>query len=475
MVTKPASPFVCLCVSAALVGCGSRRVRTDLPREERGVAVLTEIVLEYKDALRARDFEEAEDLLEELEDGVAGADGITRSHPDFEDVALAAQKARPAFERMVRKDKIEKLIARMQTEIADAEQLSEQLDRAGPSSRRVGGLRDASRALEEMLAEGESYQDDKTYAGVAPGFAERLGRYQAQVAEYGWILRLMDELGPRLEAAVRAEEIVASAAPAAERLQAGHDAVAAFGDCRALTTAYREEPGYSDTLKIQTAIGEVSIDEAGLTCEFRRVAAQNRVATLEWELEIRAVTDQVTAALNQLAGADGPDAALAVTGEALEALAECTRALRKTDEHAGFDSAVKFETPLGRLNALRLREACRSEGERIGSKNPTLQWKSGLARLRKRAGDARAEAAAAKRAESVEDKVTHLSAAVGGFQECMEQARFLGLGKGVRGAKPSARDKAEVKRLGTSCRKQHGRAARLLKKAKRAAVRRRGR
>jgi hypothetical protein len=463
---------VAVTVTCVTFACASRRSRMDLPREERGVAVLTDIVHEYKDALRERDFERAAELLVELEEGVAGADGITRSHPDFEDVERAAQKARPALERFMRKDKIEKLLASIQTEFARAEELSAELEKDGPSSKRLSGLRDATGAIREMLAEGEEggYQEEKAYAALLPGFSEKLAKYDKHIKQFGWILRLLDELAPRVQAAVEAEAVAGSDAPEAERLEAGREAMAAFADCRDLSAKYREEPGYSDTLKIETAIGEVSIDEAGLTCEFRRAAIENKVATIEWTSGVRVVAEQVSEAMGKLKAAKGPDAVLAVTGEVIEALDECTRTLKKTDEQPGYTESAKFPTPLGKLNAIRLRDACAKKSEEIGAKNPTLQWRSGLNRLRKRVKEAAAEAAAAKKAKDPDEKINHLSEAIGGYVECMEQARFLGKGKATKDAKPSSREKAEVKRLGKACKKSHGKLSKALKKAKKAAA-----
>jgi hypothetical protein len=457
------------CSIIIAAACGSRRVRTDLPREERGVAVLTAIVLEFKEALRERRFDDATDLLEELEEGVADADGITRSHPDFDDVARAATKARPALQRMVRKDAVEKLVAELQTEVAAAERLNTEVESAGPSSARLARLRDTAATIETLLAEGDELGDEHTWADLRPGFAKKLGRCRRHLAEYGWVLRLTEELEPRLSAALAAEAVANDReAPAAERLQAGREAMAAFRDCVALSARYRAQPGYSDTVKIRTELGEVSIDEAGLTCEFRRVAIESRLAILEWGGTVEGIVGRVRDVMQRMRATATADAEIAVTGEAIEVLAHCAYALRRAAEAQGFDASARFDTPFGQLNALRLAEACAQERDQLGAKNPTMQWRAGLEHLRQLAAEARAGAEAAKRARDLGAKVTHLSAALSGYEECVEQARFLGQRGSIQGAQPHARERAAVRKLGQSCKKQRTRVGKLLAKAKRA-------
>jgi hypothetical protein len=461
---------VLVCAAPACIK-SYRKARLDLPEDERGVAELTRMVLDFKDALAKRDFELAEEILVSLEKEVSGVDAVTKSHPDFEDVARATAKARPALESFIRRARIDELITETTDVVKEGEQLVHKVVNGEASPHILSSLGKNIEQLKELVADGQQYRDDQKYAEAAKTFDDRLARFAELTDEYAWLLHAAEELRPAVEQAVKAEEDSQSHPDQETRVRAAGAAAHGFKQCTDLITELRQQPGYSDTLKIETALGDVSVDELSLTCELRRASAEQRASSLEWQHAVEAVAARVSTALAPLRAQKDTNATLEASGPALEALDECQRVLRKTEQHPGFSPKTRFTSALGNFNAVKLREACMRENMRIASKNPTLHWRAALARLKKRVQEAKSAAAAARRSPALEEKISKLGAALGGYQECLEQATYLARQRRTewKNARPSRREVAAARSLFANCSKSRVRVHRLLMRAKRAA------
>ncbi|OGQ91058.1 MAG: hypothetical protein A2289_05170 [Deltaproteobacteria bacterium RIFOXYA12_FULL_58_15] len=452
----------CLCC-----GIGYRAARTDLPKEERGVAELTRMVLDYKTALKKRDFDLAEKILEALDNEIANVDGVTRSHPDFEEVNRAAEKARPALVAARRRDRVEHLLGKLRGDIDRGESLCIKLTKDGPSAKLLEELNSLTESFNASLTGGETLKEDRLYSDSVPPIVEALGRFKTRAAEFDWLLQLSRELVPPINRALAAETAAKSDTGLKDRMGASTAAAAGFAECTEIITRYREADGYNDQLKIQSGLGDVSLDEAGLTCEMRRAGADQLRATLEWQQGVDTAAQAASRAVEALKASAGADAALALIGPALEALTECERSISTTRDQPGFDGSIMFKTIFGELKVRKLYEACNGEKERLAKANPALHWKSAIDRLRKRVGEAKNALNAAKSATTPEEKIKTLWTAVGGYAECLEQTQHLNVTDNPKWkrANPSARDFAWLHSLAKTCNTQQARAKSLLDRA----------
>jgi len=92
---------------------------------------------------------------------------------------------------------------------------------------------------------------------------------------------------------------------------------------------------------------------------------------------------------------------------------------------AGFDAKLAFVTPLGKLTALKLRDACGAENKKLLAERPTYIGASPPEQVSAVREEARRQVKSAGTESDPEDKVEELTAAIKGFAGCGEQAELL--------------------------------------------------
>ncbi len=415
-----------------------RKDRSDLSQDERGAAELMSLLTDFKRALRAKDFEKCDDMLEELEDGVKEADPRTRAHPDFGDIRVAVGGAGAALKQARRNHAIALAIDVTQKHLDNGERLLTTLTSAGPSEELIEKLDEVVAELNRLQTEGIGYRDDRRYAEIAPKLDTRLGVMANESAKFHWALDVTGELDTALMDAVDEEKEETGESNLEEKIEQTDRTVKAFSECKRIAESYTGKPGYDAAIKIKTRLGPLTLDEAQLTCEFRRVAAQQRAQRLRWILSVALITRELNPAVDAMKAAAEGKAQLQAIEDLLSLLSACRQGLVKTEAKEGYDSDTKFKTSLGKLGAVKLRDKCAGEHKRLTKKAPLLRWRMAAKAMKRRADEARSQVRAAAVAPVAAERVDPLTEAVGGFRECAERGGFLMRQKdaGIRDAEP---------------------------------------
>ena len=131
----------------------------------------------------------------------------------------------------------------------------------------------------------------------------------------------------------------------------------------------------------------------------------------------------------------------------------CKEVLVAGKKSAGYNGKAIFETPLGKLTAPKLNEACRKERSKLREAKKGFSWQVRVEALRDRLNDSHKQLKQAAELESADERITLLSAAMGGLQECSERATTLPKERGAdHGFKvQSIRGKLNVSGLGKAC------------------------
>jgi hypothetical protein len=399
-----------------------RQARLDLPPDERGMAELTALLELFKLRARTHKFEIAYDILGELESGLEDATTYTRSHPDFDDFAAVVERARPALDGLVERERrrqravaIAALDERLHATMARGVPLVAGFASHMPTAKDVDTLEEIVDELDEIEDDGEEYLDDSTWADALNRARPELAELRNKLEQAEWVRDLADDL----------ERPLRSALTATPKKDVRHleSAVAELGRCAQRIESRRDDAGYTDDIPLETPLGRMPAEETALNCRLRMATAQKHLDTARWRLSVERALASLEEATRHLGTRGNTRIRLDGTQRAVAALESCHGALVGTERHAGFDSITSFATPLGRLNAPAIRYGCRQEANGLAPRIESLSWLVSLEGVASRAAEAHNHAMTATRDRR--RALEHLSLAVGGFGECVERGSHL--------------------------------------------------
>ncbi|MEE8408925.1 MAG: hypothetical protein V3T05_04930, partial [Myxococcota bacterium] len=398
------------------------------------------------------------------------ADPTARAHPDFGDIRVAVGGAGAALKQARRNVAIALAMEATQKQLDAGERILGSLERAGPSEGLIDQLDEVVAELEKLQDRGRGYRDDKRYAQLAPKLDTRLEVLAHEAVKLHWALDVTGELDTALADAVEEEEAEPAEGNLEEKIEQTDRTLEAFAACKHIAAEYTDKPGYDPEIEIKTRLGPLTLDEAQLACEFRRVAAEQRAQRLRWIQSVVLITRTLNPAVEAVKSASDDEAELQAIDGALTALAECRQGLVKIESKKGYDRATKFKTALGKLGAVKLRDTCAGERRRLAKQAPLLRWRIAARAMKTRADEARSQVKTAGVAPVAVERVDPLIEAVGGFRECAERGDFLVRQKdaSIRDAEVKKSELKSIEKLADACRKEQETAQKLLTAARKA-------
>ena len=398
---------------------------------EEGVKHLSTLMRGFTSALGNKQFDQAEALLKRAERGVKEANTITRSHPDFDDMAERVSHARPRLEDALERDRIERrnaaidaVIRRGEVAAQQAGALLQALSTAPAQSGDAQQLDEAVRTFAQLKQDGEGFMDESRYRNHATARDAVGARLLVLQQRTNVQMNVQAAINPAIEEGVVAANRAKSAASDAERQQQLQAVAAAFNRCAmALQTARGQ--GADVNMLIETRFGRQNLQQTYASCTATERDANARLQRFAWESgvhnQIAALTGPVTA---MRSAADAP-AVEAASAQAEKVLTQCEANTQLTTQLPGYDPKLEFDTPLGKLTATALVAKCSSEAARLHAAAPGLHWQSMAADLPGRLVDIRKRIDEAFRAEEPGRSAEAWSAALGGLQECLARSQEL--------------------------------------------------
>jgi hypothetical protein len=392
--------------------------------EEAGVQHLHGLLRCVDAGVQQKQFAAAEDCLNHAERGIARANSLTRSHPDFDDVAEQVQAARPRLQQAIARERRAQRDAAVAALITQGEAV---YDRANvvclakahtmPGPEDVASLDDSQARLTALLQAGEAYADVPAYAAHATRLQAALDAVRASRASMGWQMAAATRLAPPLQAAQAADAQAQRNTDAPQQLAAYKAAAAAYAACVQLTQAAPSEPGYAPDLLVETALGALTASQLQAQCQQALQQANARVDRFGWEHLLGQLQDLLPPAHTQ-----GRVAAEAV-GAALPLLSACSQGAPGAPQTSGA-AAWQFNSPFGTLPIEALRRACSQEANKLSAKQARLEWQARLEAQAGRYAQLQQAQAAAAHAD-VTQRAAALGQLAGGFAECRDATAAL--------------------------------------------------
>lgn len=455
-----------------------RRERLDLPKEDRGVAEIGALVEVLKSAARNRDFDKAYDILDELEVGIKDAHLYTSSHPDFDEIARAVGKARPALDDLVERDRRERLaaaiavlIGRMQDTLERGNAIVARFLKPTAVERDVDALDDVVDEVLDLEDEGKEFLGESQFADYLIKTRPTVTHLQERLKQARWAQKFANAVAGPISAAISGETGVRRLSEAANTVEGWSNVIGSLETCVARVEEARSDHDYTSDLKMETGWGPMGVEEIGLTCSMRLSSAQAELERARWHVSVKTAVAHANAAQEHPKTQGTAAERLAAARSATKKLEACQTALIDTERHAGFDSEVTFATPFGQKSASLLRKECAQQMAHLESTMGSLNWLASLEAVSSRVAEAHKQAMTAGQAGRPEDNIMRLGQAVGGFLECVERSEHLTSSPhrdlAARTSIPFGR--VTVKEMQRLCQKQHAKIQERLEKNRRAA------
>lgn len=400
---------------------------------EEGVQHLTSLMRGFTAALGNKQFDTADGLLKRAERGIKEANTITRSHPDFDDMAERVGRARPRLEDAIEKDRIERrnaaidaVIRRGEIAAQQASALLQALANAPAQTGDAQQLDEAVRTFAQLKDDGEGFMDEARYRDHAAARDAVATRLQALQARTNAQMSVQASINPAIEEGVLAANKAKTAASDNERQQALQAVAAAFNRCAMGLQAARGR-GADVNMLIETRFGRVNLQQTYAACTATERDANTRLQRFAWESGVHNQLTALTAPMQAVTAAKGGDPAAeeAASARAEKVLMQCEANAQLTSQLPGYDPKLDFETPWGKLTASELVAKCSSEAARLHAAAPGLHWQTMAAELPQRLTEVRKRIDEAFRAEEPGRSAEAWSGALGGLQECLARSQEL--------------------------------------------------
>lgn len=359
---------------------------------EQDVARLASQLQDFNHWLNAKNFDEASRSLRSLEKGVRQASGLTRSHPDFEDLAAdvkeATQRLRAATEqdRLEKRDmSVDRIISRGDVLIKQSLELQQTLRERAVSQDDIATLTSIDKGFAELERDGSALAADPRYQSHAAYRSRIHQMIQNKIPEAQWQWSAAQTVGAPVAKAVRAALAAQNAATLGEQASGNKTAAAEFRNCKSAVDQIALQPGtrqFRGSLLIQTDLGFLSLSETQERCRTLGNNAEQRYDAFQWEKRILDVLSFLEQKLANTRQANSTQEAIAAYQAALSSLSEAQLQLQSLLHHPAMSNGNKesalankeFSTSLGQFNLRNLLRACTTEHARLARGLPILHW-----------------------------------------------------------------------------------------------------
>jgi len=401
--------------------------------EEAGVKRISGLMRDFGRALESKDFDGAGAKLRDAETAVKTASEVTKSHPDFDEIAERVQKARPRLDAAIERDRIERRNAAIAALVKKGEQLMQrgnvlmtELAKRVPEREDMTNLKELIEELTAISQGGTQYLDDwgyKQHAEVRDRLAHVIIGRKRQA---DWQIQTSAAVGRTVDQAFTAVEDAKKSTNPTEQLVSLRKAAESFVLCVTAIADAESLGGYDTGTVLTTRIGTVPVADTKKRCIELGGKVRTQADRLAFQERGRAVARRVDDAMKAVAGAAAADAKVKAVESALEALSYCQADLESAQRGPGYDTTFAFDTALGpQLNADKLRKACTSERTKLAQSLPQLRWrrgfetmKPGLVTIKQRVTEATAIA-------DVGAQIPYWQRVLENLSSCVERSRAL--------------------------------------------------
>ncbi|MEK7704733.1 MAG: hypothetical protein AAB426_07205 [Myxococcota bacterium] len=400
--------------------------------EDSGVDGLLDTMRSFTAELTAQHFDRAGTLLRRAQRGVRNASELTRSHPEFEDVEAAVERANvrlsDAIERdreMRRQQAIADLRRRAEQVLSRGASLYEELRQRPATADDVQLLTQMRTELEALRNDGIPYADDPGYRAHATD-RDKKAQVLAQLEQRSsWGVTASTRLREVVGKGLSAEQRGAKSSDPSEQAQAYRQAVDAFVACTNMLSDLEREPVYDAAVLVDLPSGATPLGVLKPLCLKRGADARARADKLTWQVEVERRLATLRAAVGAQQAATTADAVLASSTRAVEALNACETELAALVRHPGADATAKLETPYGPVGLARLVQQCRTEQTKLRKQLPSLAWRTTLQSLFDPLSAASAGMQQAAAGPSGAARLSLWQQALGKIYACISEAKRL--------------------------------------------------
>ena len=399
---------------------------------ETGVKHLNQLLRRFNAALQARNFKEAENILKRAELGLERASSITRSHPDFEDVAEQVKNSRPRFDAAVEQDRVERrnaaiddLIRRGELAMQQANTILLELNSRPPQSTDLEHLNESLEAFASLQKTGEDFiaeQRYKTHAEGRDALAQKVEKAQARANRE---LGAQAAVAPAIEAGIVAANRAKNSQNPQEQLAAYREVVQSFANCVAAVQQAATQPGFDPKMVLQTRLGNLTAEATQNACAATSRQATERVNRFAWESGVHTQIDALTPVMAAIRNAKSARDAEVASTAAVTQLRTCEDNSAIVSKQPGFDPKYAFETPFGKLTSPQLVQRCGSEAQKLTADAPGLHWRTLAETVPPQLADYKGRIDTASKTADPARAADAWSAALGGLQECIARGKDL--------------------------------------------------
>lgn len=359
-------------------GCGTtyRQARPDLPSGEREPAELTALYEDFDSAIEARRFDEAEAMLEELEDGLKNAERSTVMHRSYPGLSARVEKAPKRLAKARLGAAIDNAVEQVEAGIADLRELSEGFAQDSVSQEGLERFIDSVDALDEAIEEHQRFRNDRRYRDLDAEGRTAILTARADLPKLRWQREASERLTQGFsELATPTPRDPSQAMALAQQAEAR---MAMAEQCLQATAALSTEDGFDEAAPVASAIGVASLSDIERQCQQRSIEEGEAASYLRWHHGIATFYAVLGERLEALERGGSAIEKLAANESATEALRQCAE--RLDPSAPGADPETRFQGYLGRKSANDLMSGCEKVLARLDQKRPQLHWRSDLLR-----------------------------------------------------------------------------------------------
>lgn len=400
--------------------------------EETGVQAITDAMRSFNRQLSHKDFDAASASLIRAERGTRNATEVTRSHPDFEDLAVTVERARERYEQAVEADRIARRnaaidshIARGQAAMIRGQQIRTAIEKRVPETEDVAALDEVLAQLSELRANGQDYVDEARYVKHAEERDRTYELLSKRRSEADWQVRTTQGVSRPIEIAYVAVTESKKATTSEQKFEAYQRAASAFSDCANTISDLEGSTSYDKTRLVKTRLGQKSLGETKKDCIERASKARAIADNLEWQQKATGLFGRVTQVVQTIRGQKKAAAILEAWTRGLDTLKSCGDEVDELTKHPGHDAAHRFDSNFGKIVLFDLKKVCSAEEKSYEKNLSGLQWRADVEDLIPRLGEIKQQIEAAQKAQNASQKADLWSAASGALDECLERTRAL--------------------------------------------------
>jgi len=449
------------------IGCAStyRKPRADLPIEERGVEELRVLLEDFEAAAKEGRYSTAEDMLQELRDGVKNADRYMIMHFDYPTLSGRVASAPKLLKTVERRAGIDDLIADGRTKLETAAKLQADIQASGPKSGNVEAFVETVRALGEIARQGKAYERDRRYQSFGEELTAALEAYGADADQRSWQADTQRKIAEALQDVAALQAANNPATP--QRIELLADAIESYGECIEVATTLMKSLSYIEEMEIHSVIGVYPLAMLKVECDAERGSSVRELATLRWRQGIEAIAQVVTESLKNIEKQKTPLDILAANEKAVEVLGRCSERVSMAASAEGSHPDHKFKSHFGSKTAMALAEACAKVRENLYDLQPTLKWRAAVQQLKAQAKTAQVGIDAALKTKDKKARRDGLKAAAKVLKDCLNTSTLLAKRKKQwKAARPGKSEIKRVQGVWKSCSKGQKRAKKALTRCK---------